>query len=364
VSTLYIDGINAPLEIKKALRALSKNIAFSKEDIKATNGHVFFGTNRITEKNVAVKFCYWGGKAEFHAEPNQLAQIEADNVLKIQDAALLDNKWAYFVTPNCVNGDLDALLEITSLGNLAAIDYTYQILSGLSHLHAKRFLHRDIKPANIYISDDDKAVIGDFGSVKKIPEGASSIPASSHSLLYRPPESITNNSYGIMGDIYQVGIVLYQLAGGVLPYDGREWLSRRELEHYESIALSHDQSDFVDQCVRSRIVSGRVLNISSLPPWVPSTLKRLIRKACHVDSAQRFANSSSFMAKLHELRPSILDWRVVDGSPVLFGNTSYRIIERQNTLGVQKRTTTDWRNDNGFAGKTIEELVDEISEMA
>ncbi len=364
MSTLYIDGINAPSEIKKALRDLSKNISFTKEDVKAANGHVFFGTNRITEKNVAVKFYYWGGKAEFHAEPKQLAQIEADNVLKIHDAALLDSKWAYFVTPNCANGDLDELLEITSLGNIAAIDFTYQILSGLSHLHAKRFLHRDIKPANIYVSDDNKAVIGDFGSVKKIPEGASFIPASSHSLLYRPPESITKNSYGIAGDIYQAGMVLYQLAGGVLPYDGREWLSRRELEHYESIALSHDQQEFVDQCVRSRIVSGKVLNLSSLPPWVPPTLKRLIRKACHVDSAQRFVNSSSFMAKLHKLRPSILDWRVVDGTPVLFGSTSYRIVEREDAFGVQKRTNGDWRNDNGFSGVSIKELVDEISEKA
>lgn len=362
MSPLYIEGTNAPPEIKKALHELSRNIAFTKEDVKAANGYVFFGANRITEKSVAVKFYYWGGKAEFHAEPKQLAQIEADNVLKIQDAALLDNKWAYFVTPHCANGDLDALLEITSLGNMAAIDYTYQILSGLSHLHAKQFLHRDIKPANIYISDDNKAIIGDFGSVKKIPEGATSISASSHSLLYRPPESITKNSYGIEGDIYQAGIVLYQLAGGALPYDGREWLSRRELEHYESIMLPDDQREFVDQCIRSRIVSGKVLNFSTLPPWVPLTLKRLIRKACHVDRAQRYVNSSSFMAKLHELRPSILDWRVVAGAPTLFGKTSYRIVEREDGLCVQKRTTGAWRNDNGFSGASVEELVDEISE--
>jgi serine/threonine protein kinase len=313
VSTLYIEGTSAPPEIKKALHELSKNIAFIKEDIKASNGYVFFGTNRITNKNVAVKFYYWGGKPEFHAEPKQLAQIEADSVLKIHDAALLDAKWAYFVTPNCTNGDLDEVLEATSLGNLAAIDYTYQILSGLSHLHAKQFVHRDIKPANIYISDEKKAVIGDFGSVKRIPEGALSIPASSHSLLYRPPESITKNSYGVVGDIYQVGIVLYQLLGGPLPYDGRAWLSRREIEHYESITLPNDQREFVDQCIRSRIVSGKVLNLSALPPWVSPSLKRLIRKACHADGAQRFGNASSFMAKLHDLRPSILDWQIVEG---------------------------------------------------
>jgi hypothetical protein len=68
------------------------------------------------------------------------------------------------------------------------------------------------------------------------------------------------------------------------------------------------------------------------------------------------------MAKLHELRPSILDWRVVAGAPTLFGKTSYRIVEREDGLCVQKRTTGAWRNDNGFSGASVEELVDEISE--
>ncbi len=235
MSSLYISSVSAPPEVKATLQNLSKNIHFTKEDTKAANGYVFFGTNRITNKPVAVKFYYWGGKIEFHAEPKQLASIESEFVLSIHDAGLIDGNWAYFQTAACTNGDLDDILEQTSIGNIEAIDFTYQVLDGLSHLHAKRFLHRDLKPSNIYVTEYNKAVIGDFGSVKRIPEGRSEIPASSHTLLYRPPETISGNVYGVTGDIYQAGIVLYQLLGGHLPYDGMAWLSKKELLQFRAL---------------------------------------------------------------------------------------------------------------------------------
>lgn len=364
MTKFYINGASAPPEIRNALFDLSKNIEFVKEDSKAANGYVFFGTNRITGLQVAVKFYYWGGKPEYHAEPQQLAQIDAENVLKIQDAGLLDAKWAYFVTPTCTRGDLDNVIEASALGNKIALDYTYQILSGLSHLHSKRFLHRDIKPSNVYLKESGVAVIGDFGSVKRMPDGAISIPASSHSLLYRPPESILTNSYGVSGDVYQAGMVLFQLLGGFLPYDGLAWLTRRELAQYEAMAVSLDQQDFIDQCIKARIASGRALSLATLPPWVPKPVRRLINKACHVNPGQRFQSASAFMAKIHEIRPAIPDWRVVDGVPTLIGSPSYRVLSTENGLQVQKRAGADWRNDRTISGNSLEEIVERIAERA
>ncbi|WP_413437890.1 protein kinase [Sulfuriferula sp. GW1] len=364
MTSLYLNGVNAPAVIKDALHTLSKNIRFTKEDAKAANGYVFFGTNKITNKAIAVKFYYWGGKSEYHAEPNQLASIASDYVLPIHDAGLIDNIWAYFLTPACSNGDLDDVLERTNIGNLGALDFTYQILDGLSHLHAKRFLHRDLKPSNIYVTDNHHAVIGDFGAVKRIPEGCSVIPASSHSLLYRPPETISTSFYGMPGDIYQAGIVLYQLLGGYLPYDGMAWLSRKELRHLKSLGTPSDEDAYVDQCIKTRIYSGRILDLASMPPWVPENLKRVIRKACHLDDAKRFQTASSFMAKLHEVRSSVLDWKIEDGYPVLCGTPSYRIMDDGDQFRVQKRSVSTWRNDNSFSGSSVDELVREVSERA
>lgn len=364
MTKLYIQGSSAPPEIKSSLLELSKSIEFHREDSKAANGYVFFGTNRVTRSLVTLKYYYWGGKAEYHAEPRHLAQIDAQNVLKILDAGLIDATWAYFVTPTCTGGDLDLFLESNPLGVKAALEYTYQVLSGLSHLHGSRFLHRDIKPANLYLTEDGSVVIGDFGSVKRLPEMASTIPASSHSLVYRPPETVTTNSYGIPGDIYQCGLVLYQLLGGQLSYDGLAWLNKQELTQLKTLATPQDRDDFIDRCIKSKIAAGKAMNPKSLPPWVPKSIRRIINRACHIDSTQRFQSASAFMAKIHEIRPSVLDWQVIEGCPTLIAKTSYRVVSNDDGYSVQKKVRADWRNDNTCVGETLKELVEHIAQKA
>jgi len=364
MTKLYIEGSSAPLDIKNSLLGFSKNIEFHREDSKAANGYVFFGTNRVTGTQVTLKYYYWGGKTEYHAEPRQLAQIDAQNVLKILDAGLIDAKWAYFMTPTCTGGDLDLVLESSPLGVKSALEYTYQALSGLSHLHGCRFLHRDIKLANLYLTESGSVVIGDFGSVKRLPEAASAIPASSHSLAYRPPETIITNSYGITGDIYQCGLVLYQLLGGTLSYDGLAWLSKRELTQLETLATPLDKEDFVDRCIKAKIAAGRAIDLTSLPPWVPKPIRRIINKACHVDAAQRYQSASAFMAKIHEIRPTAPDWQVIEGFPTLLAKTSYRIVSNEDGYSVQKRAGADWRNDRTIVGDNLEELVESIAKKA
>ena len=364
MTKLYIEGSSAPPEIKKSLLDFSKNIEFHREDSKAANGRVFFGTNRVTGMQVTLKYYYWGGEAEYHAEPRQLAEIDAPNVLKILDAGLLDAKWAYFMTPTCTKGDLDLVLESNPLGIKAALDYTYQALSGLSHLHANRFLHRDIKLANLYFTEVGTVVIGDFGSVKRLPDAATTIPASNHSLPYRPPETIDTNSYGIAVDEYQCGLVLYQLLGGILSYDGLTWLSKRELVQLETLATPLDKEDFIDRCIKAKIAAGKAADLSSLPPWVPKPIRRIINKACHVEAGQRFQSVSAFMAKIHEARPVVPDWQVIDGCPTLTAETSYRIVKGEDGYSVQKRAGVDWRNDRTIVGVKIEELVESIAKKA
>lgn len=364
MAELYIDGLSAPQEIKVALASLSKTYSFTKEVEKGANGYLFFGRNRIMGTEVAVKFYYWWGEKEYHAEPRNLAAIKCDNILSILDASFIDNDWAYFVTPHCPNGDLDDYIEKTRFGNLQAIDLVSSVLNGLSHLHSERFLHRDIKPSNIYLDSNNQAVIGDFGSLKVAPEGKDSVPSSSHSILYRPPESVLQNTYSCKGDIYQMGVVFYQLLGGALPYDEYAWMSKAELKHFNDLADQVDRSIYVDQCIKNRITKGKVVNLNSLPPWVSSQVKRVIRKAVHLDPSKRYKNATEFKADLHKIRPTTLDWSISEGHPHLSATTSYRIIRNGDNFSVQKRKTGDWRNDNTISGGSLKELVQEIEAKA
>jgi len=291
--------------------------------------------------------------------------MNSPHVLDVQNAGLIDGEWAFFVTPFCKNGDMDDVIERTEIGNLKSVKLTCDLLIGIGSLHEKRYLHRDLKPANIYVGDEDQAIIGDFGSIKYLPEDRDSIPASSHAVLYRPPESLINNSFSFSGDIYQSGIVLYQLLGGHLPYDEISWLKKSELKHYNQLTNEADKSMYVDQCIESIIKKGKILNINSLPPWVPDSLKRTIRKATHKNPEKRFTTASAFQVHLNNLNANIPNWIVEDGIPTLRSNTSFKVYEFEQGFVIKKqRGKGQWRRDNSINVNTIAEAVVEINKKA
>lgn len=360
---LYIDGVNAPEEIKNQLKALSQDIRFTREVTKGGNGYLFFGENKILGTKIAVKFYYWGGEEKFHAEPTTLANMDSPHVLNVQNAGLIDGEWAYFVTPFCENGDMDDVIERTDIGNIKAVNLTCELLIGVGVLHEQRYLHRDLKLANIYIGETNQAIIGDFGSIKLMPEGLDNIPASSHAILYRPPESITTNSYGFEGDIYQTGMVLYQLLGGHLPYDEVSWLSVSERKHYNELGTEADKSIFADQCIMTKIKKGKILNLNSLPPWVPMNLKRAIKRATHISPEKRFPSASAFHVHLNNIKPTILDWKIEDGIPTLRAATSYKVyLDADNVTIKKSRGAGQWRKDNSFTANKIAEAVEQINQ--
>ncbi len=229
---LAVEDLSVPPDIKTKLLDLSNTISFTKHIQKGANGYLFFGFNKLLGKKVAVKFVDWSDDPDYNTEPGYLASLDCDNVVKIYDATLICDIYACFITPYHSNGDLGDRIRSGDISIRESIDLTIDILSGLSHLHSNGLMHRDLKPENIFISDDNKAVIGDFGSVKKIPEDNIAIPGSRHSLIYRPPESVLSNEYGLLGDIYQVGIVLYQLLGGFLPDVEIDWLNKKQQKEY------------------------------------------------------------------------------------------------------------------------------------
>ena len=360
--TLNIDTADAPDAIKQKLRELSKTIAFEKQSKKGANGWLFFGHHAIRDQRVAVKFYDWGGDPAFHAEPRSLCAIHSPNIIPVYEASFVDCDFAFFETPFFPRGDLDEELCRGVLGNVRALNLTRDILSGLSFLHAKRLLHRDLKPENILLSDSDDAVIGDFGSVKLVPQGHVTVPGSGHSLAYRPPESVTSGQYGTSGDIYQTGLVLYQLLGGRLPYEESAWLNQRELKEYRSVTDGVDRQIFANSCIKRKIERGAVVKLDSLPAWVCPQLKRAVSKATSVDPAARYQSCSDFLARLAAIRSSISDWRVENGAPIRRNGAEYRIMPVANStrFHVQKKAGFNWRADNSFMATDIVGLVQEI----
>lgn len=362
MSPLNLEVVKVPDSVRDKLRQLAESTEFEKQSLKGANGYLFFGTNLVHGLRVAVKFYFWAGDHAYHAEPQRLAQIDSRNITRILDAAYVDEEWAYFVTPYFEAGDLDDEIGRGTFGNLRAVNLTRDLLNGLSYLHAERLLHRDLKPQNIFVSDEGSAVIGDFGSVKRVPDGHTGVPGSGHSVLYRPPESVSTGVYGKPGDLYQVGMVLYQLLGGALPYEETAWLSERQLDHYLGLADYRDRSIYATDILKRRIAGGRIADTSTLPPWVCDSMKRIVSKACHVDPAHRFKSCAEFLGKIGEAMRSVCDWQIEDGCPVRRNGVSYRISGSDLAGGfhVQKTRAASWRNDNTIVAQDLAGIVAEI----
>lgn len=183
---------------------------------KGANGYVFFGTNWILKRPVAIKFYWWGGEREYHAEPRRLAAFECQHIAPVYTVGIADEEWAYFVTPYYTDGDLDDLIGRGLPPLHTAINLTEDVVDGLSYLHADRFVHRDIKAENVFL-ENDRAIIGDFGSVRRLPDATESVPGSGLTLECWPPETCATKAYARVGDIYQAGLLLFRLLGGTVP---------------------------------------------------------------------------------------------------------------------------------------------------
>lgn len=304
---IELGDLDLPDAVARAVGDLERDIDVQRYSSKGSNGYLFFGHHRILGSQVAIKFYYWEGGR--HDEPRLLAQIDHDNVMPVHSAHFVDDEWAMFQTPYYPRGDLEQVVASGNLSLHQAIEHVVEVLCGLSELHSAGLLHRDLKPANIFVDEEGRAQIGDFGSVRAIPEGSDEVVGSGHSALYRPPESFRDDTYSKLGDVYQCGIVLFQLVGGSLPYEDTHWLDKEGKKCWDAagddaFAKSKCVDDSIERLARRR----KLLDRATLPPTVPPAMVRALRKATHPAPEARFRSSAHFLSELSNIRAKTLDW--------------------------------------------------------
>ncbi len=236
---------------------------------------IYRGTDLLLNRTVAVKVLKdqlvedADFTRHFRHEARAAARLSHPNIVNVYDVGVDDE--TYFIVMEHVPGE-NLKQYIRRRGRLSAAEavaIARQITKALVQAHAAGVIHRDIKPQNIILTDRGTVKVTDFGIAHAM-DGTTVVNGSTifGSVHYFPPEQARGNAVGEQSDIYSLGIVLYEMVTGQVPFSGDTPLS---------VAMKHLQQPITPP--------------RQLVKDVPEPLERIILKAVRKDPYRRYCSA-------------------------------------------------------------------------
>ena len=346
-----------PEVIRKLVRN-DKDIDVYDYVTRGFNGEVYFGKRKKIGDDVVLKFYIAGEEFDSSEEAVILRAIEHPNILRIHDLRFVAPKYAYFLSPKISGGDLQGLIDSDEpIPTSKALELVSGILVGLTELHSKHSLvHRDLKPGNILVDTaTNTPIIADLGSVKKIDEADGHVTASKATPVYLPPEAVVNKEYYFQSDIYQIGVLMYQVLGGFFPlHKPDKWLSTRELKRLEKEKSFIMRDVKRDDLVMEKVCKSKIADTGKLPFYLAQSFKRVLNRSLHHDYSRRFQSPSEFLTAIHSLMRQTPCYTANNDDLLVKHKTQkeYRIYKNnKDQLVIEKRKNGKaWRKDNNHNG--------------
>lgn len=355
VSSLLVEDDPVPNISQFILR--DQHVEFYKHVRRGLNGEVYFGKRIKLDDEVVYKFYLAQSGYDSTEEAVILKKIKHENILEIFDLKFLHPHFAYFVTPKISGGDLQETLDSRNFSTREVLNIIAGILKGLTELHSTHTLvHRDLKLGNILFDlKSNRPIIADLGSVKKIDIITGSTTASKSTFLYLPPEAILKGDYYFQSDIYQVGIMMFQLLGGFFPIENPYlWFSDKESKQHALIRNSSDRQNKFNEIIGKKIVKGCLANCNSLPHYLDSIFKKVLNKALNLSYGKRYQNTSLFLKEIHQLQRNCPDYIQEPDKLIIRHDCGKEFMiykNRKNQVVLEKSiTNNNWRKDNSHNG--------------
>ena len=214
---------------------------------------------------------------KFRVEAQSAAGLSHPNIVNVYDVG--EDDGVYFIVMELVQGitlknyiDMKGKLDIRE-----ALNISVQIASGLSAAHENRIIHRDIKPQNIIMSRDGKVKVTDFG-IAKVADSTTVTTTAAGTVHYISPEQARGGYSDERSDIYSLGITMYEMITGRVPFEG---------ETNVAVALMHIQSEITPP--------------RQLEPSIPVSFEKIILKCTQKKPERRYASARELIADLRKV---------------------------------------------------------------
>ncbi|MBR2640746.1 MAG: Stk1 family PASTA domain-containing Ser/Thr kinase [Oscillospiraceae bacterium] len=221
----------------------------------------------------------------FRNESKAIAVLSHPNIVKVYDVSF--NEDIQYIVMEHIDGiTLKEYIEQQKvLRWKEAVHFTVQILRALQHAHDKGIVHRDIKPQNIMLLEDGTIKVADFGIARFARASQHTVTDKAiGSVHYISPEQAKGELSDEKSDIYSIGVMLYEMTTGTLPFDA---------DSPVSVALKQIQS----QAKRPRVIN----------PDIPEGLEDITIRAMQKDPARRYQSAAEMLRDIDEFKrdPSI-----------------------------------------------------------
>ncbi|MCR5054616.1 MAG: Stk1 family PASTA domain-containing Ser/Thr kinase [Lachnospiraceae bacterium] len=270
--------------------------------------------------------------SKFRTEAQSAAGLEHPNIVNIYDVGSEDGM--YFIVMEYVEG-ITLKTYIEKKGQLnykEVISIAIQVGRGIEAAHKKNIIHRDIKPQNIIISKEGKVKVTDFG-IARAASGNTINADVMGSVHYSSPEQARNGYVTEQSDIYSLGIVMYEMATGRVPYDG---------ETAVAVAIQHLQ--------------GEMESPRHFAPELPVSMENIIRKATMKSPDRRYESMEDLLIDLKKaLISPEEDFVSISGGE---DNGKTRVITEAEIDQIRRET----EYDDDYDGEYEDEEYDEYEE--
>jgi serine/threonine-protein kinase len=211
----------------------------------------------------------------FRREAKAAAGLNQANLVSIYDWGEVDG--TYFIVMEYVEGETlkDLVRRQGRLGGSEAVRISLQLLAALEFAHRTGIVHRDIKPQNVMLDRDGNAKVTDFGIARAADSGMTEAGSILGTAQYLAPEQARGQRVDERSDLYSVGIVLYEMLTGTVPFKG---------DSAVTVALKH--------------VNEMAAEPAQLVPGMPYALNQIVLKAIAKEPEQRYQTAEQFARDL------------------------------------------------------------------